>query len=266
MSTPTAKAPERPKPRVDPRALPPDRAALSSQARWVLAGCTVVTLALYLTPSLQVLAWPLVFLSTMVHEMGHGVAALFVGTWHSLHMFSDASGYAMCSKPEGVASAFVSAGGLCGPAVAAALFLVLGLRPRLARWCLGLTGGFFALTLVLWTRGVFGWVAIAIVAATCLAIALRASAEVAQIALVFLATQLALSVYSRGDYLFTKEGIGQMSDGKLIASDTQRMAEALGGTYWLWGLVCAAFSAAVLAGAAWLYFRPRRAAAARALS
>ncbi len=228
----------------------------------MLAGCTVTTLALYLTPSLQVLAWPLVFLSTMVHEMGHGVAALVVGDWHSLHMFSDASGYAMCRAPDGVARAFVSAGGLCGPAVSAALFLALGLRPRLARWCLGVTGGFFALTLVFWVRGAFGWIAIALVAGACLAIALRASAEVAQIALVFLATQLALSVYARGDYLFTKEVAGEMSDGALTGSDTQHMAEALGGTYWFWGLVCAAFSAAVLAGAAWLYFRPppRRAA------
>ena len=109
-------------------------------------------------------------------------------------------------------------------------------------------------------RGSFGLAFVAIVAATCLGIAWFASDEVARVALLFFATQLALSVYSRGDYLFEDYVDGQMSDGQRVASDAQAMADALGMTYWFWGLVCAAFSAAVLAFAVWLYVRPPRAA------
>ncbi|KAB2896963.1 MAG: hypothetical protein F9K40_13620 [Kofleriaceae bacterium] len=108
-------------------------------------------------------------------------------------------------------------------------------------------------------RGSFGVAFVAIVAAACLGIAWKASDEVSRVSLLFLATQLALSVYSRGDYLFEDYVDGQMSGGERVASDTQSMADALGMTYWFWGLVCAAFSAAVLVFAVWLYVRPPRA-------
>jgi Na+(H+)/acetate symporter ActP len=133
--------------------------------------------------------------------------------------------------------------------------MVLGLRARLARWGLGAAGAFFAISLIFWVRGAFGIFFVSLVAAACLGIALRAKDETARVALLFFATQLALSVYSRGDYLFEDYVDGQMSDGKPTASDVQHMADAIGGPYWFWGLVCAAFSAAVLLVAAWLYVK-----------
>lgn len=235
----------------------PSREQLTSAARWALVLSTLATLALYLTPGLQFIARPLVYLSTLVHEMGHGVGAeLSGGDWLDFHLFADGSGYATTMREKGWPAAFTCAAGLVGPAVAAAVFMILGLRARLARYALGATGAFFALSLVLWVRGSFGIAFVAIVAAACIFIAIRASDEVARVSLLFFATQLALSVYSRGDYLFEDYVDGQMSDGKRVASDAQKMADALGMTYWFWGLVCAAFSAAVLVGALWLYMRP----------
>jgi hypothetical protein len=241
----------------------PSREQLTSSARWALIGSALVTLAIYVTPVLRILAIPLLYLSTMVHEMGHGVGSeLAGGEWIEFRLFADGSGYARSFREDGFASALSAAAGLCGPALAAAGFMVLGLRARLARWGLGAAGVFFALTLVFYVRGTFGFAFVAATAAACLFIAIRASDETARIALLFFATQLALSVYSRGDYLFKQYVSGQMSDGQRHASDTQHMAEAVGMTYWFWGLVCALFSAAVLALAGWLYIRePRRRAA-----
>ena len=239
------------------------RAQLAGAARWALVGSALVTLALYVTPGLQFVARPLLYLSTLVHEMGHGVGALLGGgKWIDFHLFADGSGYATTATARGddFGRALTCAAGLVGPAVAAAAFMAMGLRARLARWALGATGVFFALSLVFWVRGSFGLAFVAIVAATCLGIAAFASDEVSRVALLFFATQLALSVYSRGDYLFEDYVDGQMSDGQRVASDAQAMADALGMTYWFWGLVCAAFSAAVLAFAVWLYVRPPRAA------
>ncbi|MBZ0231232.1 MAG: M50 family metallopeptidase, partial [Deltaproteobacteria bacterium] len=221
-----------------------------------------VTSALYVTPGLQFIARPLLYLSTLVHEMGHGVGALLGGgDWIDFRLFADGSGYATTATVRGddFGRALTCAAGLVGPAVAAAVFMVMGLRARLARWALAATGAFFAVSLVLWVRGSFGVAFVAIVAAACLGIAWKASDEVSRVSLLFLATQLALSVYSRGDYLFEDYVDGQMSGGERVASDTQSMADALGMTYWFWGLVCAAFSAAVLVFAVWLYVRPPRA-------
>ncbi|HUQ05755.1 MAG TPA: M50 family metallopeptidase [Kofleriaceae bacterium] len=219
----------------------------------------LATLALYKVPGLHFIATPLLYLSTLVHEMGHGVGALLSGgEWADFHMFKDGSGYARTTRGSDFAMALTCAAGLVGPAVAAAVFMAMGLRARLARYALGATGAFFALSLVLWVRGSFGVAFVAIVAAACLGIALKASHETARIALLFFATQLALSVYSRGDYLFEDYVDGQMSDGKRTASDVQMMSDALGMPYWFWGLTCAAFSAAVLLGALWLYMRQPR--------
>jgi hypothetical protein len=239
------------------------RAQLTSTARWALVISALATIALFKIPGLDVIARPLLYLSTLVHEMGHGVGALLSGgEWRDFHMFEDGSGYATTTRGSDFAAALTCAAGLVGPAVAAAVFMLMGLRARLARYALAATGLFFALSLVLWVRGSFGIAFVALVAATCLGIALKGSDEVSRVSLLFFATQLALSVYSRGDYLFVDYVDGQMSDGKRAASDVQMMSDALGGPYWFWGIVCAAFSAAVLLGALWFYVRQPRARAA----
>lgn len=238
----------------------PSRAQLTSAARWALVASALATLALYWTPALQTVARPLVYLSTLVHEMGHGVGALLAGEqWSSFHMFSDGSGYASVTASSDFASGLTGSAGLVGPAVVAALFMVLGLRARLARWALGGAGLFFVVSMVLWVRGGFGLAFVGAVAAACLGLAILAGDEAARLALLFFATQLALSVYSRGDYLFEDYVGGQMSGGKRVASDVQMMSDAIGMPYWFWGGVCAAFSAAVLVGALWLYLREPRA-------
>jgi hypothetical protein len=211
-----------------------------------------ITIALYVIPNAWYLAYPLMLISTVVHELGHGIAALLVGgDFRQLHIWADGSGVApYAGVGNGAAQSFVSAGGLCGPAVAAGVFLILGRNPVWAKRCLVAFGVFLVFAVALWVRGAFGMVFVGGLAAACLAIAIYTTAETAQIALVFLATQLALSVYSRGDYLFKQwadTGAGR------LPSDVQNMATALGGPYWLWGLLCALFSALVLVVAGWRY-------------
>lgn len=238
-------------------------AELSKGARTALLVSVVGTVVLYAIPDGWYLAYPLRLISTAVHELGHGIAAIFMGgDFEELRMWSDGSGVARSTGVGGgFADGFVSAGGLCGPAVGAAVFLYLGRKSSWARWCLTGFAAFLVLAMVLWVRGTFGLVFVGGLAAACFVLA-RLPAEVAQIGLVFLATQLALSVYSDGGYLFTQWA--ETGGGK-FPSDVQQIAEAIGGPYWLWGLLCAAFSAAVLVAAAWLYLRaPKPAPAALA--
>ena len=229
------------------------------QAAIVLFVSVAVTLAMFLIPSPEHTWWlfaPFRWLHIYVHEFGHGIAALLAGGAFDRFEMYTYSGVAYTATSGGLAAAFVCAGGLCGPAVVGGVFLATGRNVRWARLALGAFGAFMALSLVLWTRTPFGWGFGAAVAALCLLVALQARAAVAQTVLVFLGVQLALSVYTGGGYLFTQ--YVQIQNGHRGPSDTQAMADALGGPYWFWGVICAAFSAMVLLGGLWLYIKPER--------
>lgn len=226
---------------------PPAPAPLrpSERARLILGASVVATMLLYLVPFGYVLAYPLMLLSTLVHEMGHGIAALLVGgSFHQFQMFQDGSGVAMFSiEPSRLRSAIVAAGGLVGPALAAAVGFAAGRTARGARRMLSVIVIVLALAFVLVVRNSFGWLFVGIFG-LCLAwVARRASAETAQLVLVFLSVQLSLSVFSRGDYLFTP--VARTAKGPM-PSDVGQIAQALFLPYWFWGAVCGLFSVWVL--------------------
>lgn len=213
-----------------------------SSTSWILVGVVAATLVLYRVPYGHTLSYPLVLLSTFAHEMGHGTAALLIGgKFTSLEMAADASGLAHLRIPDGrLARAFTSAGGLVGPACLAALFFGLARRPKSAHAGLVVFGVASLLALLLVVRSVMGALFVGALGAFCLFLGVRATARVAQWVLAFMAVQLSLSVFSRGDYLFTATA----GNGP---SDVAQMAEALFLPYWFWGAVCGAMSCLVLA-------------------
>ncbi len=235
-------------------------AAMVQRARLMLLGSAAVTFALFMIPYGEYIAYPLLLISTAIHELGHGVAAeISGGDFVRFMMYSDGSGVAYHTSAGGeMARAFVAAGGLCGPAVLAGAFFVAGRTPKWSRIALAGFGAALLLAMLLVVRNGFGLAFVGALAGLSLAIAVWGRAELSQLAIVFLAVQLALSVYSRGDYLFmqwAETGAGRMP------SDSQQMAEALAGPYWMWGGMCAAFSAAVLLGGGWYFLRGTKQAA-----
>lgn len=230
----------------------------------MLIGSVAITLAMFLIPSPEHTWWllaPFRWLHIYVHEFGHGIAALLAGGGFDKFEMWTYSGVAHTEgiSPHSFAQAFVCAGGLCGPAVVGGIFLAVGRNPRLARAALAAFGAFMAVSLVLWTRTPFGWGFGAVVAALSLAVALGARPAHAQMVLVFLGVQLALSVYTGGGYLFTQ--YVTIQNGQNNPSDTQQMSDALFLPYWFWGIACAAFSALVLLAGVWGYLRRDRTAA-----
>ncbi len=229
------------------------------RARLVLGVSIAVTALLYVVPYGRYFAYPLMLLSTLAHEMGHGIAALLVGgSFERFVMWPDGSGMAVWSgepAPRAAAAlrgAAVAAGGLVGPAVAAALAFTFGRTARGARITLAAIAVVLALALLLVVRNLFGAVFVAILLAACLAIARKTSDEIAQLALVFLAVQLALSVFSRGDYLFTP--VAETAGGTM-PSDVGQIAAALFLPYWFWGAVCGGISVLVLGYGVRRYWR-----------
>lgn len=234
----------------------PSDPRLHRRARQVLLATVAVTLLLYLIPYGGYIAYPLLLLSTLAHEAGHGVAAMLVGAdFQSLKLWADGSGVASWSGRVGrLGQAFVAAGGLVGPAVAAAVGFVLGRDPRHARVGLWIVAAALAV-LNLWVvRNLFGFAFVALLAVGLALLAARGTPDWIQGATVFLAVQLALSVFSRGEYLFVavaETGMGPMP------SDVAQMAQALWLPYWFWGALCGLLSLAVVAGGLWGLTRSR---------
>jgi hypothetical protein len=228
---------------------------VATRARLTLLISVAITIALYVIPYGHTIAYPLLLISTLVHELGHGLAAVVVGgEFERFVMFADGSGHAVSAGAfSDFDQAFIAAGGLVGPALGAVFCLLFARRPLAARYCMAAVGMLLVLAELLVVRNPFGLVFVGVFAAICLVLAFRASAQVVQLALVFLGVQLALSVYSRSDYLFTP--VAQTATGN-SPSDAQAIADAIGiGPYWFWGGLCGAFSVLVLLVGGWYFLR-----------
>jgi hypothetical protein len=215
-------------------------------ARKVLLVSAAVTLALYMIPFGRYLARPLLLLSTLAHEMGHGITALLLGgSFRRLAVWPSGAGLADLDIAGfgRIRQGLTLAGGLVGPSVAAALCFALGKTGQGARWCLLGVGLLLAAAEILVVRNLFGLFFAGVIAAGCLFAGLRCSPEVAQWVVVFLGVQLALSVFSRADYLFKKTAANPSG---IYPSDVLQMQYALFLPYWLWGFVCGAFAVLVL--------------------
>ncbi|WP_428310236.1 M50 family metallopeptidase [Hydrocarboniphaga sp.] len=214
-----------------PRARKPHHKTSPLQA---LLAATALTLALYLIPHAQLLAWPLILISTVVHELGHGLSALLLGgRFVALYVWPDASGRALYIADFGrIGHALVAAGGLLGPSLLASALFAAGRHPQSARRALGIAAVVLLAVELIWVRNVFGAIFIGLLIVMLGLLARRASPLAAQIGVVFLAVQLALSVFSRSDYLFMRSAVTAAGVGP---SDTGQIAAALYLPYWFWG-------------------------------
>jgi hypothetical protein len=219
----------------------------------ILVVSAAITLVLPHLPVVSLLVRPLVWLSTFAHEMGHGIAAELVGgRFISFVMHGDGSGVALTASSGRLQRAAICAGGLVGPALSSMLFFFLARRDRWARIGLGILAGAYLLALLLVVRNVFGIVFVSALVLCMAAVVKWGNALAAQFTLVFLAVNLAVSVFTRGDYLFTEVAQTAVGSGP---SDVANMAKALFLPYWFWGALCGAVSLLALALGLWSYLR-----------
>lgn len=213
----------------------------------------LVTALLYTVPFGRTLAWPLVLLSTLAHELGHGIAAAVLGgRFESLVIHVDGSGMARSTGSFGrVATAAIAGAGLMGPAVAAFLLLAFGRKERRARLLLCCLGAALLAVALLLVRNAFGFWFVVLIGGSLLFVATRA-VSLAQTVIVLFAVQLGLSVFSRGDYLFTRTALTASGP---MPSDVIVMAGALFLPYWFWGIVCGSVSVVFLVWGIRVFFR-----------
>lgn len=242
-----------PSPSLSPEELSPEPV---KRGRVVLVASAAATLLLYNLPYFGgVLARPLILLATLAHEMGHGLSALLLGgRFQRLLMWLDGAGVAEMDL-EGfgrVREAMAVAGGLVGPAVAAAICFTLGRTGRGARACLWGLGLLLLLAEIFWVRNLFGFFFVGAVMALCFLGAWRLSLDRAQVAVVFVGVQLALSIFSHAGYLFTR---GVVNPEGSFPSDVAQLERLLFLPYWFWGTVCGGTAVVVLLVGLWSYWR-----------
>jgi serine/threonine protein kinase len=198
----------------------------------------VLTIVMYSFPQGYYVAYPMILISTLAHEMGHGLMAVLMGgSFEKFEMYSDASGVAYWSGDVGrFARAMISAGGLIGPAIVGAGFFAFAKKAGRLFVFLGV---FLIICDIVVVRNVFGVGFVGFCSLVSLWLGLRASKSTQQIAAYFIGIQLALSVFSRGDYLFTE--YAQTAKGKM-PSDVSHMSDALMLPYWVWGIICGLIS------------------------
>lgn len=186
---------------------------------------------------------PFTLLSTWWHEMAHGLTAMLFGAdFRQLVIFADGSGYAeFAGRPGRIAQAIVAAAGLLGPTIAGCAMIVAARSRRATRFALMALGIALLATTLIWVRSVAGWIVLPLFALAALALAVRAPARWQRVAVEFLGVQGAVSVYQDLGYLFSPGGV---VDGRMVLSDTGKIAEALILPYWFWG---AAITLAILA-------------------
>ncbi len=199
----------------------------------------------YFFSNLWWLSWPFVLISTLFHELGHGLTAWALGgSFDSLKIFSDASGVAAHRMPNSAwRLALVAAGGPVGPPLAAAVLFYFASKPGMVRGALITLSITLFFVVTLWVRNSFGAFFVLGLASLLALVAVNASVQGAQICACLLGVQMAMASFTRADYLFMK--YAQTGAG-LMPSDTAQIAQALWLPHWFWGGLIALFSLAVL--------------------
>ena len=215
--------------------------------------CLFLSLTLHHIPYGVYLSYPLLLISTVAHEMGHGLMALLLGGhFQALEMHADGSGVAHYSGEFGpVSVAIVAAAGLLGPALAAWVALWAAQKAERARLGLAVAGGACLLATLLVVRGVFAPFFIGGLGLLLVLLSRKASEEVCRFSLAFLGVQLGMACFTRADYLFTR------SAGDL-PSDVEQIAQHLFLPYWFWGGCIAILTVLVLGQGARAFLREGR--------
>jgi hypothetical protein len=225
-----------------------------------VGAAALTALLLTIIPGLWPIAYPLRLFTTLIHELGHGLAALFTGgRFVRFVVFADGSGVAYTA---GGWRWVVVAAGYLGVALCAAALIVVGRRARASHLTLLVLGAVIAIcTLLFGIPTIFSAQVVAGLLTVfsgllmgCLLVwaGLRASQGLAVYLVNMLAFYLGLSAFTDIATLFVLS-----TDARAQQTDAEAMAQItfLPAAFWAvaWGL----FAAVLIGGALWIsWVRP----------
>lgn len=241
------------------RARPRSIEAPGARGALIVAALLLIVVERFV-PYGRVALYPFALFATWVHEMGHGLTALLVGgRFDALQIFGDASGLAQIRVPDGAPSALAAGGGLLAPPLVGALALAIGRGPRRARAVLATLALAMLSSVALWVRSPIGLASVGGLALLLGAVAAWGGPRVRMVGAQLLGLLLGFDAIQRVDYLFVASArVG----GRVQRSDVAAIADAVGGSTLLWGVLITALGAAMLLlGLRVAWRAPRRGAA-----
>lgn len=213
----------------------------------LLAGIAFASVMLWQTSFGMLLLYPFTILATWFHEMGHGIAAMLLGSrFEHLLIFPDGSGVALSSRPfesSRLTEALIAAGGPLGPPLAGAALIIASRNSRSTRIALVTLGTVLLLSTLIWVRTWTGLIVLPLLAAAILATARYGSLAQQRFAIQLLGVQACISIWQQFGYLFTPGG---RIEGQFQRSDTGAIADVLLLPYWFWGAVISAAICALM--------------------
>jgi hypothetical protein len=223
----------------------------------IAGAAALAALALALVPWLGPLAYPLRLLLTIVHELGHGLAALLTGgDFLRFIVFPDGSGVA--TTAGGWQILIIPAGYLTAAAFGA-LLIRLGRQPRAGRVALAATGILLlALTLRYGLPGLIAGGLLAVLAGLALgSLLLWAAARAPRGWLLFLLNLIGIQAgLTALTDLLALVALAGIRPG-MRASDAHAMAALTGIPAIVWALLWAALAAVLVGSALWTTWRSR---------
>jgi len=186
---------------------------------------------------------PILFLSTWVHELGHGLGAIFTGgKFVELTVFPNFSGLARTSTTTSFQRVMVILLGLLGPSLLGVLMIILTRALNWYRVALIVLAALLVMSQI-WAADNFtrlslgGWTMLLGL------IAWKVPNEAVLYVSHIIAIALCLNALTGFGYFFI--GNAEIS-GSIYRSDVGIMSDVLGGPHWLWGGLIAALSIVIL--------------------
>ena len=201
--------------------------------------CVVVYMMLHL----PVVRIPVLFLTTWVHELGHGLGAIITGgRFLELTIFPSLSGVALTETSSDFSRAIVVIMGLLGPSLLGVI--MIGLTRGFGRYRLAmiLLAAILAISLI-WAADLF--TVLTICAATVIigVLGWKLPESILLYVAYILAIALCLSALTGFGYFFM--GNAEVA-GQHYVSDTGVLSELCGGPHWLWGGLLTLLSIVIL--------------------
>ena len=186
---------------------------------------------------------PFLFLSTWVHELGHGLGAIFTGgKFIELTVFPNFSGLARTATATDFQRAMVIILGLLGPSLLGVLMIILTRALNWYRVAIVVLAVLLAMSQI-WAADSFTRLALGGGTLILGLIAWKVPNQAVLYTSHIIAIALCLNALTGFGYFFI--GNAEIS-GSIYRSDAGVMADILGGPHWLWGGLIAALSIVIL--------------------